>query len=504
MGVILIKIYENICAGRTYIIAEMSANHAGKLENALAIVHAVKDAGADCLKIQTYTADTMTINCKNEYFQIHGGLWDGYILYDLYNQAYTPWEWQPLIKAECEKVGIDFLSTPFDKTAVDFLEGLEIQFYKIASFELVDIPLIEYVASKGKPIIISTGMGSFEEISDAVNAVRSKGNEQIILLKCSSAYPAVPDDMNLRTLVHMRKNFRVPVGLSDHSMGSIGAITAVAMGASVLEKHFCLSHSMDSPDAAFSMEPEEFRVMVSDIRTAERALGVVSYECSESEKSSLKFRRSIFAVKDIKRGDRFTEENIRCIRPGGGVKPKYMSQLLEQVAAADIKYGTPINAGDVLQQKKAITNEKNQPILIPADSSDMDLLYKWVNEPEVRNSSFNAKPVTLREHESWFREHIASDKCSIWILCLGDLKIGQIRCDILENSDCYVDYSIDSQYRGMGYGTKILDLAKGKIQEIYPEAKRIVAEVKQHNEVSNRTLLSAGFTKKSIIFIYDL
>ena len=503
MGVILIKLYENIRAGRTYIIAEMSANHAGKLENALAIVHAVKDAGADCLKIRTYTADTMTIDCKNEYFQIHGGLWDGYTLYDLYNQAYTPWEWQPAIKAECEKVDIDFLSTPFDKTAVDFLEDLEIQFYKIASFELVDIPLIEYVASKGKPIILSTGMGSFEEISDAVNAIRSKGNEQIILLKCSSAYPSVPDDMNLRTLIHMRENFRVPVGLSDHSLGSIGAITAVAMGASVIEKHFCLNRSIEIPDAAFSMEPEEFEVMVNDIRTAERALGVVSYDCSESERSSLKFRRSIFAVKDIKRGERFKEENIRCIRPGSGMKPKYMSQLLEQVSAADIKYGTPINASDILQEKKTIANEKNQLILMPADYSDMELLYRWVNESEVRNNSFNTKPVTLQEHESWFKEHIASDECSIWILCLGDLKIGQKRCNILENSDCYVGYSIKSQYRGMGYGTQMLNLVKSKIKETYPEVKRIVAEVKPQNEVSSRTLISAGFTKKSVVFIYD-
>jgi len=326
----------------TYVIAEMSANHAGSIENAKKIIRKAKECGADCIKIQTYTPDTLTIDCDNEYFAIKNGTWEGENLYSLYGKAYTPWEWQSELKAVAESLGLDFFSTPFDKTAVDFLESIGIDFYKIASFELVDIPLIEYVASKGKPIIMSTGMGSYEEINEAVNAVRGQSDESLALLKCSSAYPAVPDDMNLRTMQHMSESFNVPVGLSDHSMGSIGAVTAVAMGACIIEKHFCLSREIDNPDASFSMEPDEFKAMVDDIRIAEKAKGIVSYDVSAKEKESMVFRRSIFAVKNIKKGEAFTEENIRCIRPGKGIKPKYYKEVLNQIAAQDIKRGTPI------------------------------------------------------------------------------------------------------------------------------------------------------------------
>ena len=325
-----------------YIIAEMSANHAGSIDNAKLIIRKAKECGADCIKIQTYTPDTLTIDCDNEYFTIKNGQWKGENLYNLYGKAYTPWEWQSELKAEAERVGIDFFSTPFDNSAVDFLESIGNEFYKIASFELVDIPLIEYAASKGKPIIMSTGMGSFEEIQEAVNAVRGQGNEAVALLRCSSAYPAVTDDMNLKTMKHMSESFDVPVGLSDHSLGSIGAITAVALGACIIEKHFCLSRQIKNPDAVFSMEPEEFRSMVEDIRTAERAIGIVSYDVSSSEKSSIVFRRSLFAVKDICKGEKFTDSNIRIIRPGYGVKPKYYKDVLNKRAARNIAGGTPI------------------------------------------------------------------------------------------------------------------------------------------------------------------
>ena len=326
----------------TYIIAEMSANHAGNIENAKRIVHKAKECGADCIKLQTYTPDTLTIDCNNKYFMIKNGLWKGENLYSLYSKAYMPWEWQAELKEEADKIGLDFFSTPFDKTAVDFLENIGVEFYKIASFELVDIPLIEYVASKGKPIIISTGMGSFDEIKEAVNAVRKLGNDAVALLKCSSAYPAVPENMNLKTMQHMSQSFDVPVGLSDHSMGSIAAITAVAMGACIIEKHFCLSRKTDSADASFSMEPDEFKAMVNDIRIAEKAKGIVSYDISENEKENIVFRRSIFAVKDIEKGEPFTEDNIRVIRPGYGLKPKYFKKILGRRAICDIKRGTPI------------------------------------------------------------------------------------------------------------------------------------------------------------------
>lgn len=327
---------------QTYIIAEMSANHAGSLTRAKEIIHAAKESGADCIKIQTYTPDTMTIDCSNEYFQVTNGTWKGENLYHLYEKAYTPWEWQGELKEEAAKTGIDFLSTPFDKTAVDFLENLEVEFYKIASFELIDIPLIEHIASKGKPIIMSTGMASLGEIEDAVNAVRSKKNSQLVLLRCASAYPAVTDEMNLQTMVNMGETFQVPVGLSDHSMGSVGAVTAVALGASVIEKHFCLGREIENPDSSFSMNPEEFKQMVSDVRQAEKAIGKVSYGLSKQEENSLVFRRSVFSVEDIKKGEKITDKNVRVIRPGYGLSPKFYPDILGQRALCDIKRGTPL------------------------------------------------------------------------------------------------------------------------------------------------------------------
>lgn len=327
---------------RTYVIAEMSGNHAGSLKRAKEIIYAAKDSGADCIKIQTYTPDTLTIDCDNKYFQIASGTWKGENLYKLYGKAYTPWEWQPQLKEEADRIGIDFLSTPFDKTSVDFLEDMKVTHYKIASFEIVDIPLIEYVASKGKPIIISTGMATKEEIAEVVECVRSQGNQKISLLRCASAYPAISEQMNLLTMVDMAKEFSVSVGLSDHSMGSVAAVAAVAMGATIIEKHFCLSRNIENPDASFSMEPKEFEEMVRDIRRVEKAKGTISYGPTKQEEESLIFRKSIFAVSDIKKGDLLTEENIRVIRPGYGMKPKYYKNILGMSAKDDIKFGTPI------------------------------------------------------------------------------------------------------------------------------------------------------------------
>lgn len=335
----LIKYLEN----KVYIIAEMSANHAGSINRAKEIIYAAKDAGADCIKIQTYTADTLTINCNNKYFHIDGGTWNGENLYQLYKKAYTPWEWQQELMEEAKKAGLDFLSTAFDNTSVDFLEKIGLEFYKIASFELVDIPLIEYVASKGKPIILSTGMGSFDEIQDAVTAIRNQGNEQIVLLRCASAYPAISDEMNLITIQDMEHRFGVPVGLSDHSFGSVAAVTAVALGAKVIEKHFCLSREIENPDASFSMEPEEFRQMVRDVRAAEKAVGNVKYGPTKQEQGSLVFRRSIFAVKDIEKGEKVTSENIRIIRPGYGMLPKEYRNVLGKTAKKRIAFGEPLS-----------------------------------------------------------------------------------------------------------------------------------------------------------------
>ena len=337
----MFHIFEKINKGEVYVIAEMSANHGGSLESALEIVRQAAKAGADCLKIQTYTADTLTIDCDNDYFQIHGGLWDGYKLYDLYQDAGTPYEWHKIIKDECEKCGMDFLSTPFDNTAVDFLEELGAGAFKIASFELVDIPLIEYAASKGKPMIISCGMGSPDEIQDAVDACKRVGNEQIVLLKCCSEYPANWEDMHLGNIQDMMNRFNVPVGLSDHSLGSLGAVVAVSMGACAVEKHVKLP-GIESADSAFSMEMEDFAKMVQDIRNAKLIARGPDYSLSPKEKASTVFRRSLFAVEDIKKGETITVNNVRSIRPGYGIKPKYLKEILGKIATKDIGRGEPI------------------------------------------------------------------------------------------------------------------------------------------------------------------
>ena len=330
-----------------YIIAEMSANHAGSLERAKEIIHAAKEAGADCLKIQTYTPDTITINCDNPYFRLEEGTWAGETLYGLYGKAYTPWDWQPILKEEADKAGIDFFSTPFDKTAVDFMERMGIEFYKIASFELVDLPLIRYVASKGKPIIMSTGMGSLEEIEEAVQAIYQMGNHQLVLMKCSSAYPAKAEQMNLRTIADLQEHFHVPVGLSDHSMGSLSAMTSVALGACVIEKHFCLGRQIENPDASFSMTPEEFKNMVTDVRNVEAALGTAFYGPMEQELVNYGLRKSIFVVKDIAAGEALTPENIRVIRPAAGLKPRHYEEVMGMHAVRELKRGTPLAWEDI-------------------------------------------------------------------------------------------------------------------------------------------------------------
>lgn len=326
----------------TYIIAEMSANHAGKIENAKKIIRTAKECGADCIKLQTYTPDTITIDCDNKYFYVKNKTWEGEKLYNLYKKAYMPWEWQKELKAEADKVGIDFFSTPFDSTSVDFLESIGVEFYKIASFEIVDIPLIKYVASKGKPIILSTGMSTLADIEEAVNTIKGENNNQIALLRCASAYPAITDEMNLKTLQNMAETFNVPVGLSDHSMGSLGAVTAVTLGANIIEKHMCLDRNIQTPDSTFSMTPNEFKEMVDNVRQVEKAIGVVKYGASEQEKNSLVFRKSIFCVKDIKKGQILTSDNIRVIRPGYGLHPRYYIDILGKKALVDIKRGTPL------------------------------------------------------------------------------------------------------------------------------------------------------------------
>jgi len=326
-----------------FIVAELSANHLQNFDLAVKTIKAMKISGADAVKLQTYTADLLTLDSDDEYFQIkQGSLWDGKTLYKLYQEAYTPWEWQPKLKTIAEDLGLICFSTPFDKTAVDFLEEMDVAAYKVASFEITDIPLIEYIASKGKPMLISTGIAAFDDIRDAVDACRKKGNNMIALLKCTSAYPALPEEANLLTIPDMANTFKTLVGLSDHSLGIYVPLVAVALGAKIIEKHFILDRNLGGPDAAFSLEPTEFAQMVESVRTVEKALGEVNYELNERAKKNKIFARSLFAVKDIRAGETMTEDNIRSIRPGYGLPPKQLREILGKKAKKDIRRGTPL------------------------------------------------------------------------------------------------------------------------------------------------------------------
>ncbi len=340
-----------------YIIAEMSANHHQSFGQAVHILEAAKEAGADAVKLQTYTPDTLTIDCDLPYFRIQGTLWEGRTLYDLYGEAYTPWEWHPKLKEEATKLGLDLFSSPFDETAVDFLESLDMPAYKVASFENGDIPLLRRIARTGKPIILSTGMATLAEIDEAVRSITSQVTSHksqvtglhtqspaypLALLKCTSAYPAAPEEMNLRTIPNLAETFSVPVGLSDHTLGISAAVAAVALGACIIEKHFTLSRSLPGPDSAFSLEPHEFKAMVEAVRTAEKSLGAVHYGVSGREAESRAFRRSLFVVRDVQAGEPFTGENVRSIRPGHGLHPRHFEEVLGRYASQPLVRGTPL------------------------------------------------------------------------------------------------------------------------------------------------------------------
>lgn len=331
-----------------FIIAELSANHLQDFDLTVKTVKAMKAAGADAVKLQTYTPDTITIDSDNEYFQIkHGTLWDGKTLYELYKEAYAPWEWQPKLKVIAEDLGLVCFASPFDRTAIDFLEGMGIPAYKIASPEITDVPLIEYVASKGKPVIISTGIATLCDIEEAVKSCRKMGNNQIALLKCTSAYPAPIEEINLRTIPNLKDTFQTVVGMSDHTLGISVPIASVALGAKIIEKHFILDKKLGGPDAAFSLEPEEFKSMVKAVREVEKSLGEVNYELTEKAKRSREFSRSLFTVKDIVAGELFTTENIRSIRPGSGLHPRYFKDILNRTARKNIGKGEPLKWVDV-------------------------------------------------------------------------------------------------------------------------------------------------------------
>ncbi len=329
-----------------YVIAELSANHNQSFDEAVRLVRAAKECGADAVKLQTYTADTLTIRSRRPEFLVGGGtLWDGRTLHDLYAEAYTPWDWQPRLKRVADEVGVALFSTPFDPTAVDFLEEMRVPAYKVASFELVDLPLIERVARTGKPLIMSTGMASLGEVEEAVTAARGAGASQLALLKCTSSYPAPAAEANLRTIPHLAEAFGVPAGLSDHTLGIAVPVVAVALGACVIEKHFTLSRATPGPDSAFSLEPAEFKAMVEAVRTAEHAMGRVHYGLTANEEKSRVFRRSLYVVRDVRAGEAFGPDNVRSIRPANGLAPKHLRRVLGRPATRDVPAGSPLEWG---------------------------------------------------------------------------------------------------------------------------------------------------------------
>ena len=327
-----------------FIIAELSANHLQDYDLAVKTIEAAKDVGADAIKLQTYTPDTITLDSDKDYFKIkQGTVWDGKTLYQLYNEAYTPWDWQPKLKSLADNLGLIFLSSPFDKTAVDFLEDIDVPAYKIASFEITDLPLIEYVASKGKPLIISTGIAKLSEIEEAIDVCKKTGNDQIILLKCTSSYPTPLEDVNLKTMVDLSKKFDCPVGLSDHTLGITVPIAAAALSACIIEKHLILNRDLGGPDSSFSLEVEEFRETIQAVRNVEKALGEITYELSNKTKNNRKFSRSLFIVKDIKAGEVFSDDNVKSIRPSNGLPPKMIHQIIGKKAVRDCEKGTPLS-----------------------------------------------------------------------------------------------------------------------------------------------------------------
>ncbi|RUM45339.1 MAG: pseudaminic acid synthase [Hydrogenimonas sp.] len=338
----------DLSGDKTFIIAELSGNHHGNLQTALDTIQAAKEIGADAIKLQTYTADTITLDCDKEEFVIKGGtLWDHTTLYDLYKKAYTPWEWHEELFNYARKIGIDIFSSPFDKSAVDFLEQFNPSAYKIASFEITDYELVRYTASKGRPMIISTGIATIDEIQDAVDICRSEGNNDIVLLKCTSAYPAPLEEANLKTIPNLAETFGVIAGFSDHTLGITAPIAAVTLGAKVIEKHFILDKSIGGPDADFSLDKEEFAQMVQAVRDTEKLLGRVDYSMTEKKKKSRQFARSLYIAEDIRQGEIFTEKNIRSVRPGYGLHPKYFKEIIGKKAKRDLTKGTALKWRDV-------------------------------------------------------------------------------------------------------------------------------------------------------------
>jgi N-acetylneuraminate synthase len=465
-----------------YVVAELSANHGGDLDRARMLVRAAAAARADAVKLQTYTADTITIDDRSAPFQVRSGtIWDGSVLHDLYREAHTPWEWHAELAALAQTLGMQWFSTPFDPTAVEFLETLDVPAYKIASFEIVDLPLLRAVARTGKPVILSTGMATLDEIDEAVRTVREVSPAPLALLRASSAYPAPPDDMHLRGIQALAARYGVVSGLSDHSLGIAVPVAAVALGASIIEKHLTLSREVPGPDAAFSLEPDEFAAMVEAIRVTERAIGEARFGPVGLERASLPFRRSLFVVRDVAAGELLTSENVRSIRPAGGLHTRYLGSVIGQKAARPIPRGTPLR-WDAIELRVRTAHEM-----------DRSLLFEWANDRATRANSFAQHVIPWDEHCEWFAGILCDAQRAIFIVetARGD-PIGQVRFEC-QGDAAEVSLTLAPEWRNRGLAATAIRLATDRVLSTSGRSTAH-AYVKPDNEASRRAFIRAGYT----------
>ncbi|MCC6642217.1 MAG: pseudaminic acid synthase [Deltaproteobacteria bacterium] len=491
---------------RPYVVAELSANHLGGLDRALAIVEAAAHAGVDAVKLQTYTADTITIDHAGPGFVLESGPWHGRRLYELYQEAHTPWEWHELLFARGRALGLTVFSTPFDATSVALLERLGCPAYKIASFELVDLGLIAAAAATGKPLLLSTGMAEQNEIAEAIDAARRAGAREIALLHCVSSYPSRPEDSNLCTIPDMTQRFGVPVGLSDHTLGTAVAVAATALGACVIEKHVTLRRADGGPDASFSLEPEEFARLVGETSTAYEALGSVHYAPETSELAMRDLRRSLYVVDDVTAGERFTPRNVRSIRPGHGLHPRHLPEILGRRARTAIARGTPLAwslvdeacdrapaagralpAGALPVQRRAAMKERTLG-LRPATLDDADRLLAWRNDPETRRASRSSAPVARNEHVAWLTAALASSDRRLRIAEEAGQPVGVVRADRREDA-WEVSWTVAPEARGRGVARRMLSLLLGELDG------PATAVIRQPNIASARVAAAAGFVR---------
>ncbi|MBF0595707.1 MAG: pseudaminic acid synthase [Candidatus Omnitrophica bacterium] len=471
-----------------YIIAEVSANHGGSLDKALALVRAAKDAGADAVKLQTYTPDTMTLDCDNEFFHLDHPLWHDQTLYQLYKDAQTPWEWHRPLKEEADRIGLDFFSTPFDETAVDFLESLDVPAYKIASFELTDDPLLKRVGQTHKPVILSTGMAAPEEIARAISVLKAAGTVEIALLKCVSAYPAPVDEMNLRGIATLQELFSVPVGLSDHSLGEYVPVVSVGVGACILEKHFWLDEGTATPDSTFSLSLPQFKQMVRRVREAEAVLGGADIGRTEKEKDSLRFRRSLFVTRDMAAGEIFTRENIQVIRPGFGLPPSQWARVIGKRSGKVLLRGQPLKNGDI---EGFVDGSQPQFSFRPASLADAKLLFDWRNDDAVKKTALIQKEILWKDHVAWLAARIDDVNSIFEVVEFEKKPVAQVRFDI-QGQEATVSLTIDASFRGRGLGPAILKTVCPAL--MVQRGWRVVkAKIVEDNDRSLSCFLKAGF-----------